>query len=581
MHDGPVAVHVRSRPQLNYPSNKRGDSKSSAIFTVVIKMRIFGTFLGIAILLTAAVARGQDISTTNPGSSQAKASANEAAPLVFWNRKITVFRSYVNQLSPADRAARASERLTNLPSDVSEWRVTTSEATVGQYTGLMVSVNDQYVFAILTDDLDSDSNETLQAAADLATAQLRGALEARTQQRSVSRLVRSVVLSIAATLLLAIALWLVMRATRRMKARLDQNARAHPRKIAVAGFDLDPIFHSLSRTMTGLTGWALAAVLIYLWLTFVLLRFPYTQPWGQQLGAFLLSIFTTLGSGILNSIPGMFTVVVIFLLTRIFARLVSGIFWQVEKGDLTIPWLHADTARATRYLVVVLIWIFAIVVAYPYVPGSNTDAFKGVSVLLGVMLSLGSAGLVNQVMSGLVVVYSRAFKPGEFVQVGDDFGVVTDVGMLSTKILTRKKEEITIPHAVLVGAKTVNYSRHAAGGEAKVSTKVTIGYDTPWRQVHELLLEAAERTAGIRKEPEPRVWQRALSSFYVEYELVVSLDQPEQRVPLLSELHTHIQDTFNEAGVQMMVPAFETQPAEKLVVPRSQWFTKRSDGEVK
>lgn len=543
-------------------------------------MRIFGTFLGIAIILTAPLARGQDIPTTNPGSTQAATSTNEAAPLVFWNRKITVFRSYVNQLSPADRAARASERLANLPSDASEWRIAASEATVGQYTGLLVSVNDQYVFAILTADLDSDSNETLQAAADRATTQLRVALEARSQQRSVSHLVRSVVLSIAATLLLAIALWFVMRATRRMKARLDQTAMKRSRKIEVAGFDLEPVFHSLSRTMTGLTGWALAVVFIYLWLTFVLLRFPYTQPWGQQLGAFLLSIFTTLGSGILNSIPGMFTVVVIFLLTRIFARLVSGVFKQVEKGDLTVPWLHADTARATRYLVVVLIWIFAIVVAYPYVPGSNTDAFKGVSVLLGVMLSLGSAGLVNQIMSGLVVVYSRAFKPGEFVQVGDDFGVVTDVGMLSTKIITRKKEEITIPHAVLVGAKTVNYSRHAAGGEAKVSTNVTIGYDAPWRQVHELLLEASDRTAGVRKEPAPRVWQRALSNFYVEYELVVSLDHPEQRVQLLSELHTHIQDTFNEAGVQIMVPAFESQPETKIVVPRSQWFTRRSDSEV-
>ena len=112
-------------------------------------------------------------------------------------------------------------------------------------------------------------------------------------------------------------------------------------------------------------------------------------------------------------------------------------------------------------------------------PGSDTNAFKGVSVLLGVMISLGSAGLVNQIMSGLVVVYSRALKPGEFVQVGDDFGVVTNVGMLSTKIVTRKKEEITIPHAVLVGAKTMNYSRYAAGSEAKVSTTVTIGYDAP------------------------------------------------------------------------------------------------------
>jgi len=539
-------------------------------------MKIICAVLAVTILFAASLARGQDIPPTNPGSTQAKTSANEATPLVFWNRQITTFRSYVNQLSPAERAARATDRLASLPSDASEWRVATTEASLGQYTGLMVSVNDQYVFAILTGDLDADSNETLQAAADHAVAQLRAALEARAQQRSVSRLVRAIGLSIAATLLLVFALWLVIRATGRLKARLNQKVQEHPRKIAVVGFDLEPMFNSLSRTLTSLTGWAMAAVLVYLWLTFVFLRFPYTQPWGQQLGAFLLSIFSTLGNGILHSIPGMFTVVVIFLLTRIFTRVVSSIFTQVEKGDLTIPWLHADTARATRHLVVVMIWIFAIIVAYPYFPGSGTDAFKGVSVLLGLMISLGSAGLVNQIMSGLVVVYSRALKPGEFVKVGDDFGVVADVGLLSAKIVTRKNEEITIPHAVLLGRRTVNYSRHAAGGQAAVGTSVTIGYDAPWRQVHELLLQAASQTSGVRNEPAPRVMQRALSNFYVEYELVVNLDHPEQRMVILSELHTHILDAFNEAGVQIMVPAFESQPENKVIVPKAQWFPNHS-----
>ena len=540
-------------------------------------MKFFGTLLGIVIILTAQLAHGQDIATTNPGSTQTTTSENEAAPLVFWNREITTFRSALNQLSPADRAARARERLANLPSVASEWRIATTETTVGQYTGLMVSVNDQYVFGILAGDVDSESHQTLQAAGDQAIAQLRLALEARAQQQSVSHLVRAVGLSIAATLLLALALWLVIRATNRLKARLEEKHLSISKGVALAGFDLEPLFHYVSRTLTTLTGWAMAAVLVYLWLTFILLRFPYTHPWGQQLGAFLLSIFTTLGGGILHSIPGMFTVVVIFLWTRIVARLVSGVFTQVEKGDLTLPWLHADTARATRYLVIVLIWIFAVVVAYPYFPGSGTDAFKGVSFLLGVMISLGSAGLVNQIMSGLVVVYSRALKPGEFVGVGDDFGVVTDVGMLSTKILTRMKEEITIPHAVLVSSKTVNYSRHAAGGEAKVGTLITIGYDAPWRQVHELLLHAANQTTGVRKEPAARVWQRALSNFYVEYELVVSLDHPEERVPILSELHMHIQDAFNEAGVQIMSPAFESQPERKVFVPKSQWFPKQPE----
>ena len=530
--------------------------------------------LAVTLLLCAPLARGQGTSTTQSSSAN---SVGEVAPVVFWNRRITVFRSYLNQQSPAERAAKASERLAELSSSASEWQISTTETTVGPQAGAMISVNGQYVFAILSSDLDQDSHETLQAAAERASAQLRMALEARAQQLSLPRIIRSIVLSVAATLILLFGLWVLLIATRRLKTRLDQSSIKLPDKIAVAGFQLESTFHSVSRTLTSLTGWAAAAVLVYLWLTFVLLRFPYTQPWGQQLGAFLFSLLTTLGMGILTSIPGIFTVIVIFLLTRILVRVVNRLFSQVDKGDITLPWLHRDTARATRYLVVVLVWIFAIVVAYPYVPGSNTDAFKGVSVLLGIMISLGSAGLVNQIMSGLVVVYSRALKPGEFVQIGDDFGVVSDVGLLSTKLVTRKKEEITIPHAVLVAMRMVNYTRQSTGGQAQLGTTLTIGYDAPWRQVHELLLAAASKTSGVRQDPAPRVWQQALSNFYVEYELVAHVDHPEQRVAILSELHMHIQDAFNEAAVQIMSPAFESQPDNKVFVPRSQWFPKPAE----
>lgn len=546
--------------------------------SALTRMKIIAA-LSAVLLLSVPVVQGQSTAPTESTTAQAPSSSTSAgapAPLVFWNRRITVFRSYINQLSPADRAARAAERIATLPEVAPEWRIVANQATVGPYSGAIISVNDQQVFAIVMDDLDTEANETLQAATDRATTQLRMALEARAQQRNVPMLLRALGLTVVATLLLLFALWLLFRAMRRVRMRFEATAQDQARKIALGGFDLQPALRSLSRTLTTLTGWAAIVFLVYLWLTFVLLRFPYTQPWGQQLGAFLLSIFATLGDGILHSIPGIFTVLVIFLVTRLIVRVVSGVFRQVEKGDLTIPWLHADTARATRYLVILLLWIFAITVAYPYVPGSNTDAFKGVTVLVGVMISLGSAGLVNQIMSGLVVVYSRAFKPGELVQIGDDFGVVSDVGMLSTKIVTRKKEEITIPHAVLVGAKTVNYSRHAVAGAAQVSTTITIGYDAPWRQVHELLLNAAGRTEGVRTDPAPRVWQRALANFYVEYELVVNLDHPEQRIAILSELHTHIQDAFNEAGVQIMSPAFESQPEQKVIVPKSQWFPNHS-----
>jgi small-conductance mechanosensitive channel len=496
----------------------------------------------------------------------------EPTPVVFWNRQITVFRSYYDQASPAERAARTAERLANLPEVAHQWDIVVNQTSNERYSGSIVTVNGSLAVIILEDDPDPESGETIKSVADEAAAQLRAALEARAQQRRLPVLLRGIGLALAATALLILALWLLLRGGRLLLARMDRAARARSRRLKIGGIDLQPLLDGVNRGLTKMTLRAAAVVLIYLWLTFVLLRFPYSQPWGRQLGSFLINLFAMLGTGFLHAVPGIFTVVVIFLLARVVARLVNGIFSEVEKGDLELPWLHPDTAHATRRLLVVLVWIFALTIAYPYIPGSSSDAFKGVSVFVGLMVSLGSAGLVNQVMSGLVVIYSRALQPGEFVSIGSDMGQVSEVGMLSTKILTRKREEITIPNAVLVATKTVNYSRLAGEAGGGVGTTLTIGYDAPWRQVHAMLLHAAEQTAGVRKDPAPRVWQKALQDFYVEYELVISLDVPSERVPILSELHMHIQDAFNEQGVQIMSPHFENQPHQKVFVPKSEWF---------
>ena len=500
----------------------------------------------------------------------------ESAPLVFWNRRITVLRSYYEKVSPSERAAGAVERLEAIP-EASDWVIAANPTSSGQYSGTLITVNKHFAFAILTGDLDPESGETLQDASNAAVTELRGALEARTQQKKLSVFLRGLGLSIVATIIALIGLGLLLRPGRQMLTRLDHAALAG-RRIAVAGFDLRPLLHSINRGLVKITMWAAGVTVGYLWLTFVLLRFPYSQPWGQQLGAFLINLLESLGTRLLHAVPKMFTVIIIFLLTRIVVRLANGFFDEVEKGRVGFSWMHRDTAGATRRLVIVLIWIFAITVAYPYIPGSTTDAFKGVSVFVGLMVSLGSAGLVNQVMSGLVVVYSRALTPGEFVSIGEDVGIVSEVGMLSTKLITRKREEITIPNAVLVGTKTVNYSRHAKDGAAQIGTTITIGYDAPWRLVHSMLLHAADQTSGVRKDPTPRVWQKALSDFYVEYELLVNLDQPSERIPILSELHMHIQDAFNENGVQIMSPHFEMQPKEKVFVPKSEWFSPSSSG---
>jgi small-conductance mechanosensitive channel len=265
-------------------------------------------------------------------------------------------------------------------------------------------------------------------------------------------------------------------------------------------------------------------------------------------------------------------VVITVLLARWCVRLINVIFKEVEAGKLSLHWLEPETARTTRTLLIAAVWIFTVVVAYPYIPGSDTEAFKGLSVLIGLMVTLGSTGLINQIISGLFVVYSKSVRPTDYVRVGEVEGEVIDVGFLATKLKTPRQEEITIPHSVLVGNATTNFSRLAGANGMILTVSVTIGYDVPWRQVHALLLLGASRTEGIRKEPPPRVVQRELSDFYIQYQLLGHLEEGKSRAAVFSELHAQIQDAFNEHEAQIMSPHFESQPDRRVFVPKSEWY---------
>jgi small-conductance mechanosensitive channel len=265
-------------------------------------------------------------------------------------------------------------------------------------------------------------------------------------------------------------------------------------------------------------------------------------------------------------------VLLIMGLTRLAVRLSNWFFDAVGHGQITAPGVHPDTAPSTRRLAAALLWLFALALAYPFLPGSGSEAFKGVSVFVGLMISLGSSGIINQMMSGLTITYARALRIGDFVRIGDVEGTVIHSGALSTKVRTNRQEEVTIPNAVVVSQVTTNYSRGAEADGVYVATSVTIGYDTPWRQVQALLLIAAEHTPGVRHEPAPRVILKALGDFYVEYVLLICPERPDRRVLVLDGLHARILDAFNEYGVQIMSPNYESDPHAPKVVPRDQWY---------
>jgi small-conductance mechanosensitive channel len=499
-------------------------------------------------------------------SAQEPEPAAEPGRVMFWNREIVVVRAELEGQTPAERAAGIERRLARLSETETGEALRVEHATMGEHTGVMV-LADGVLFALVPGDL--EEGDTLDAASARAIANLQEALRARAEQRRLPLLLRAIAFSVLATAVLIALSRLLLRGHRRVLAQLD---RTRERSGLLGSAAIRPFVVAAQFTVVRGVIWLLQLALLYAWLTFVLRQFPYTSPWGDQLGGFLIALGTKLARGALAALPGLFTVFVIFMLARIVVRVVRALLAQVESRTIEVAWLEPETARATRRIAEIVIWAFALTVAYPYIPGSSSDAFKGVSVFLGLVISLGSAGIANQIMSGFVAIYSRALRPGEYVRVGEIEGVVREVGMLSTKIETRRREEITIPNAVLVSHTTTNFSRLAKGEGAVVDTSVTIGYDAPWRQVHSLLLLAAERTAGVLREPAPFVLQRALSDFYVEYVLRFRIERPEERAQILSALHAQIQDAFNEFGVQILSPHFEGQPAEPAVVPRARWF---------
>ena len=310
----------------------------------------------------------------------------------------------------------------------------------------------------------------------------------------------------------------------------------------------------------------------YLWLSWAFSLFPWTRVWSESLGDWSLGVIRDLSLSIVASLPGLMIVVLIFLLTWLIIRLVKVVLDQVAAGRIQVPGIHPETVSATRRLISVVIWLFALSAAYPFLPGANSLAFKGISVFFGLMLTLGSTGVMTHAMSGLVLIYSRALRKGDWVRLADNEGQVSEIGVLATKILTRENYIVTVPNAVVVSGKIINLSAESADGGVNLTTSVTIGYDTPWRQVHALLELAARRTPGIDQQIAPVVRKLGLLDWYTSYELQVRL-LPTTKLPDgRNALHSSIIDVFNEFGVQIMSPNFVMQPKAAVVVPQEAWY---------
>jgi small-conductance mechanosensitive channel len=295
---------------------------------------------------------------------------------------------------------------------------------------------------------------------------------------------------------------------------------------------------------------------VYFSLPLIFGLFPWTKNFATVLIGYFINPLKAMLAAVWNYMPNLFTIIMIVIVFRYVLRGIKYLKHEVERESLRIPGFYPDLANPTFQIIRVLIYAFMLVVIFPYLPGSNSPIFQGVSVFLGILFTFGSTGSLSNLIAGLVITFMRSFKVGDWVQIGEMSGDVIEKSMLVTRIRTPKNEIISIPNSTILNSHMINFTSDANDRGLIIHTTVTIGYDAPWRQIHGLLIDAALSTNLIEKEPAPFVLQTSLEDFYVSYQINAFTRQPSKQPLIYSMLHQSIQDKFNEAGVEIMSPHY-------------------------
>jgi len=297
-------------------------------------------------------------------------------------------------------------------------------------------------------------------------------------------------------------------------------------------------------------------LLIYLALPVVFLILPGTKSLATELLSYIVNPLKGILLSLVHYIPNLLTIVVIYVFTRYIIKLIKFIAGEIENGDFVIKNFYPEWALPTYNIIRILLYTFMFVVIFPYLPGSDSRVFQGVTLFFGVLFSFGSSSAISNVVAGIVLTYMRPFKIGDRVKVGEIMGDVIEKNLLITRIRTSKNEDITVPNATILNGATINYSSSSKSLGLILNTNVTIGYDKPWQSVHELLIEAALVTEGILDEPKPFILQTALNEFNITYQLNAYTSLPNKMSSLYSGLHKNIVDKFNAAGIELLAPHF-------------------------
>jgi len=470
------------------------------------------------------------------------------------DQSLFAIQAPLGPFSAADRTRAATRRLNALIRDYSISPASLSLATEPDNTDILAGDD---ILLTITDADAAAAGTTRDALAhqDLRLIQ-QGLAHVRAEYSH-----RSLWTGVGLAALSTIVLFVILLALRKLTPRLNQFIESH--RAAVRPLRLQSLeILSADRIVEGLVRFiallrlAVVLVLLYFYIPLVFSFFPQTRSLGNRILGYVFDPIRHGWTAFLAYLPDLLVVLVIVVFAFLAVRINHFLFRQIERGTISWSGFYREWAAPTSRILDILIIAFSLVVMFPYLPGSDSPAFKGVSIFLGVLFSLGSTSAVSNLIGGIILTYTRAFHVGDRVQVDDTVGDVIEKGFLATKIRTIKNVDVTVPNSLVLSSHIINFSAAPADRPLILHTSVTIGYDSPWRQIHELLTQAALSTPGLLKDPAPFVLQTALDDFYVAYQINAYTADAHTMAATYSQLHANIQDKFNEAGVEIMSPHY-------------------------
>jgi small-conductance mechanosensitive channel len=378
------------------------------------------------------------------------------------------------------------------------------------------------------------------------------------KENSFSKLLIRIALVLLVLILARLFVWLIGKGYTRLLNIIESNKERWLKSLSYKDYTFlteDQELMAILFLVKALR-WFIYAILLYVSLPILFSIFPFSRDWADALFQLVWSPLKGVIIGVWNYLPNLFSILVIYFVMKYFIKFVRYIFSEIEAEKLQLAGFHADWAMPTFSIVKFLLYAFMFVLIFPFLPGSDSNIFKGVSVFIGVLFSLGSSSAIANMVAGLVITYMRPFKIGDRIKIADVTGDVVEKTLLVTRIKTVKNEIITIPNASVLSGNTINYTSEAIKTGLIIHTTVTIGYDVPWPKMHETLIEAALRTEMILKHPKPFVLQTSLEDFYVAYQINAYTREASKQALVYSNLHQNIQDCCNEAGIEILSPHY-------------------------